>query len=268
MPVAATNTSANSALFYLNRNSDNQESALNRVSSGSRITNSADDAAGLAVSDALQSDITSLETASQTAQQAEALLQVADGGLARIGEILQRMKALATQYNSGTLDAASQGFINNEYTALVTQLGLVATSTDYNGLNLIDGTGADQTVVLGVAAADAITIALSGYDADAAALGLAANISGTGDIATIDTAIGTVSGLRATVGAVTSAVRFQGENIDTQITNLKAARSAIFDADIAKEQTDFTSYQVLTEAAIASLSQANQAKQSLLTLLR
>lgn len=267
MPTIATNTAANSALFYLNRNSGLQSGSLGKISSGSRIVSSADDAAGLAVSDQLQSDITSLTTAAQTTQQVDSLLQIADGGLARVSDILQRMKSLATQYNSGTLDATSQGFINDEYGALVTEIDLIVTSTEYNGTALIDGSF-NEDVVVGVAAADVITIDLSTVDVDSTTLGLPATITAAADIDTIDTAIGTVGSARATVGALTSAVGFQGEVIDTQIQNLTAAKSSITDVDIAEEQTNFTNYQVLTEAAISGLAQANQMKSSLLALLR
>lgn len=266
MPVAATNTAANSALFYLNRNSASQSHSLAKISSGSRIVNSADDAAGLAVSDQLQSDLSSLETAARTTQQVEALLQIADGGLARVGDILQRMKALATQYNSGTLDAVSQGFINDEYGALVTQITLISASTQYNGQELIGNTAFTPTVVVGVDAADTITVDLTAVDVTT--LGLNATIGGTADIGIIDTAIGTIGSNRAVVGALTSAIQYQGENIDTQIQNLQAAKSSISDVDIAAEQTRFTNFQVLTEAAISGLAQANEMKTSLLALLR
>lgn len=270
MPVAATNTSANSALFYLNRNSSNQEMALNKISSGTRITNSADDTAGLAISDQLQADITALEQAAITTQQVESLLQIADGGLARVGDILQRMKALTVQDNSGTVDATSQGFIATEYAALAAQIDTVAAATDYNGTPLIIG-GAATVVVVGVNATDTITLGLNTIAVSQAGLGFTANLAGAAapaDITAADAAINALGGFRSTVGSLTSRIQFQGENIQTQLTNLKEAKSAIFDADIALEQTNFTNYQVLTEAAIASLSQANQAKQSLLSLLR
>ncbi len=269
MPVIATNTAANSSLFYLNRNSALQSQSLSKISSGSRIVRSSDDAAGLAVADQLQSDITSLTTAAQTTQQVAAMLQIADGGLARTGEILQRMKALATQWNSGTVDATSQGFIEAEYDLLVAEIDLIATTTVYNGQNLIDGTF-NLDAVVGVASAQVISIDLSTVDADQAGLGIpaAGAFGAIGDVDTIDTAIGTLGGYRATVGSLTSAFEFQGEVIATQLENLAAAKSSISDVDLAAEQTAFTNYQVLTEAAIAGLAQANQMKTSLLSLVR
>ena len=270
MPSIATNVAANSALFYLNRNSDNQANSLAKISSGSRIVRASDDAAGAAIAAALQSDITSLNTVAQTVQQVDALLQIADGGLQRAGEILQRAKALATQFNSGTLSATEQGFINDEYGELINELALIESSVAFNGDPLLDG-AFTQTAVFGVAAADTFTIdlttATAGAGADVSAL-LAGTITGAGDITTIDTAINNVGTTRALVGAYQSAVGFQGEVVATQIENLEAAKASISDVDIAAEQTKFTNFQVLTEAAIAGLSQANQITQSLLSLLR
>jgi flagellin len=277
MPVIATNTSANSALFYLNRNSQNQSDSLAKISSGSRIVNSSDDAAGLAVSDQLRADISALTVASRTVQQASALLQTADGGAARIGDILQRMKALGTQFSSGTLDATSQAFINDEYEQLGLEIDLIVASTEYNGQALLDGTytGTAADVVVGTDAANhQIDLDLAAVDIDVAGLTIAAATTGftTGGIAAeltaIDAAITEVGTARATIGALTAAVKFQGENVNTQLTNIQAAKSTITDVDIAREQTNFTNYQVLTEAAISGLSKSNEMKQSLLSLLR
>ena len=181
MPVISTNTSANSALLNLNKNTAAQETYLNQLSSGSRINSSSDDAAGLAVAGQLQADITTLTQSARNAQQAEALLQTADGALARQGDILQRMKSLATQYNSGTVDANSRTFINSEYTALIDQLNLISSSTEFNGSNLIDGSY-NQNFVVGIQSSDAISVDLSGIDTTASGLNLsdALSVSGTG----------------------------------------------------------------------------------------
>jgi len=263
MPSIATNVAANSSLFYLNRNADNQANSLAKISSGSRIVRASDDAAGAAIAAGLQSDITSLQTAAQTVQQLDALLQIADGGLQRVGEILQREKALSTQFESGTLSATEEGFINQELVALAAEILLISGSTSFNGDSLLDG-GFNQTAIIGADATNTIAIDLSGINVAGAAVG---EVVGS-NAANIDADINTVSGFRATVGALQSAVGFQGEVVASQIENLQAAKSAISDVDIAAEQTAFTNYQVLTEAAIAGLSQANQLTQSLLSLLR
>lgn len=181
MPVISTNTAANSALLNLNKNASMQERYLNQLSSGSRINSSADDAAGLAVSGQLQADITTLTQSARNAQQAETLLQTADGALARQGDILQRMKSLATQYNSGTVDATSRSFINAEYTELITQLDLISSSTEFNGQALIDGSY-NQSFVVGISASDSIDVDLTSIDTTSSGLNLnsALSVSGTG----------------------------------------------------------------------------------------
>lgn len=195
--------------------------------------------------------------------QVSALLQIADGGLQRVGEILQRMKGLATQFNSGTLTAAEEGFIDAEMATLNTEIALIGTSTTFNGTALIGG-AYNETIIIGAAAADTLVVDLS-----------TVNVTTVGDAAVgattpadIEADIDTIGTARATVGSLQSAVGFQGDVIATQIENLQAAKSAIADVDIAAEQTRFTNFQVLTEAAIAGLSQANQITQSLLSLLR
>jgi flagellin len=263
MPSIATNVAANSSLFYLNRNSDNQAMSLSKISSGSRIVRASDDAAGAAIAQSLQSDITSLETAAQTVSQMDALLQIADGGLQRTAEILQRMKALSTQFNSGTLSATEQGFIDAEMATLNTEIGLIADSTTFNGVILLEG-GFNETIIVGAASTDTLVVNLGTIDINT--VGDAA--VGATTPADIDADIASVGTFRATVGSLQSAVGFQGDVVATQIENLQAAKSSISDVDIAAEQTRFTNFQVLTEAAIAGLAQANQITQSLLSLLR
>lgn len=192
MPVISTNTAANSALLNLNRNAASQENFLNQLSSGSRINSSADDAAGLAVSGQLQADITTLGQSARNAQQAEALLQTADGALARQGDILQRLKSLATQFNSGTVDAQSRSFINAEYTELTEQLDLISESTEFNGQNLIDGSY-NQSFVVGISASDSIDVDLSAINTSAAGLGVSSALS-VSNTAILSVELNTTSG--------------------------------------------------------------------------
>jgi len=141
MPVIATNTAANSALRYLNLNSEAQSSSLSKLASGSRITKASDDAAGLAIGTRIQSDVTVLSQAATNASQATAILQTADGGLARISDILQRMKSLATQSDSGSVTNDERTYIDAEYQELLEEIDGIASSTRYNGVSLLDGTG-------------------------------------------------------------------------------------------------------------------------------
>ncbi len=280
MPVIATNTSANTALIYLNKNSSEQSKSLAKLSSGSRIVRASDDAAGLAVGTKLKADVTTLKQAATNAVQARSVLQTADGAMARVGDILQRMKSLAAQAISGSVDTTGRSFINTEYQQLLTEIGNISTTTQFNGTNLINGTYS-QTFQVGVAATDIITVnfgaAGSLVNMSTGATGLA--IAGTtvagsnGTAATnasanLDTAITTVSTARATVGALLSRFEYRGDVIDSSIENLTSAQSAIMDVDIAAEQSNLVSRQVLTEASIAALTQANQMKSSLLALVR
>ncbi|SEH61817.1 flagellin [Magnetospirillum fulvum] len=142
MPVISTNTASNSALRYLNLNSSNQSSTLSKLASGSRITKASDDAAGLAIGTRIQSDVTVLSQASTNASQASSILQTADGGLARIADILQRMKSLSTQSNSGTVTDSERTYIQAEYSELSEEIDGISDSTTYNGNSLLNGTSA------------------------------------------------------------------------------------------------------------------------------
>lgn len=278
MPVIATNTAANSALIYLNKNSRMQDKSLAKLSSGSRIVRASDDAAGLAVASRLQANVTTLRQASTNGIQGRSLLQTADGALARIGDMLQRMKALATQSNSGAVDNTARGFINTEYQQLLTEITDTVTATTFNGTALINGTF-NQNFQVGIAATSTIAVNLTTINANVVNLGLlAAAGSNAAAVSTaalavttsgqIDTAINNISTHRATLGAFLSRFEYRGDVVETQTDNLDAARSAIMDVDLAAEQTALTSYRVLTESSIAALAQANQMKSSLLSLVR
>lgn len=269
MPVIATNTAANTALIYLNRNSREQDKSLSKLSSGSRIVRASDDAAGLAVSSSLKADVTALKQAATNAVQGRAVLQTADGALARVGDILQRMKSLAAQSNSGSVDNTSRGFINTEYQQLLTEAQAIGTNTQFNGDGLIDG-GYNFNYQVGVAASDTIALNLSSINITTIANGSAVDTQANAITAngTLDTAIDNISTYRATVGALLSRFEYRGDVIDSSVENLSAAVSVIQDVDIASEQSNLVSKQVLTEASIAALAQANQMKSSLLSLVR
>lgn len=275
MPVIATNTSANTALIYLNKNSAEQSKSLAKLSSGSRIVVASDDAAGLAVGSKLKADVTVLKQAGINAVQAGSVLQTVDGALSRVGDILQRMKSLAAQANSGSVDATGRGFINTEYQQLSTEINDISVQTKFNGTNIVNG-GFNQTFQVGVGATDTIRVDLATVNLTTSGTGMN-NLAGT-NIATangainaqtnLDNAINNISTFRATVGALLSRFQYRGDVINSSVENLTAAQSSIMDVDIAAEQSNLVSRQVLTEASIAALSQANQMKSSLLALVR
>ncbi len=277
MPVIATNTSANTALIYLNNNSRAMDKSLAKLSSGSRIVRASDDAAGLAVGSSLKADITTLKQGAINAVQARSVLQTADGALARVGDILQRMKSLTAQAVSGSVDATSRGFIDQEYDALKAEAIAIGTNTSFNGTALLTGnynaTNNVATFQVGTAVGDTIVADLTTVVVTAAVMtSLAANTDTAANAIAasplVDADIDRVSAHRATVGSLLSRFEYRGDVIASSIENLTSAASAIMDVDLAAEQTNLVSNQVLTEASIASLSQANQMKSSLLSLVR
>ncbi len=276
MPVISTNTSANTALRYLNSNSAEQSSITAKIASGSRIQKASDDAAGLAIGTKIESDVTTLMQAATNASNGASILQAADGGLSNISDILQRMKQLSTQALSGAVTDDERAFIDAEFQELIEEIDGIATGTRFNGQSLLDGstdfvTGTGVDFMVGSDVTDIITVEIS--DVDATALGVNAldvtdTANATAASTAIDTAIATVSQTRAEVGAQISRFEFRGDSIATQTENLDAAKSSIMDADIAYEQAQLSSAEVLTEASIAALSKANETPQSLLQLIR
>ena len=281
MPVVSTNTAANSALRYLNYNSSMASSSVSKLASGSRIVKASDDAAGLAIGTRLKADVTALTQAGINASQGASVVQVADGGLGRIGDVLQRMKALAAQSLSGVPTNTERGFIDAEYQELLSEISDIANTTRFNGASLLDDTAtaaaATADYFVGTDVNDTITVdftnlsGVSGYNAsglslDATDVGTA-TAAGTA-MAAIDTAIDTVSEARATAGALISRFEFRGQQIATSMENIDAAKSSIMDVDLAAEQSKLVSNQVLVQAAVSAVSQANQIPQSLLRVLQ
>ncbi|MDR3471296.1 MAG: flagellin [Devosia sp.] len=166
MPVISTNNAANTAIRYLNANASEQSDALTKLASGSSITKASDDAAGLAISTKLSSDITTLTQAATNASHGVSVLQTADGGASNISDILQRMKSLATESSSGTVTDSNRTYINAEFQQLTQQVDTIATGTRYNGVSLLDGSSTfasskgGTTVMVGSSADDAINVSI------------------------------------------------------------------------------------------------------------
>jgi flagellin len=277
MPVVTTNTAANSALRFLNFNSAQASSSVSKIASGSRIVRASDDAAGLAISSRLSADVSVLKQAGINAAQGASVLQVADGGLGRTGDVLQRLKALAAQSLSGVPTDTERGFINAEYSELLNEIDGIASTTAFNGSGLLDGTAGTQTYFVGTQAADTIAVDFTALSASAdyTSTGLLINatsvdteVNATAALTALDTAIDRISNARANVGAFISRFDFRGQQIATSIENIEAANSTIKDVDIAAEQSRLVASQVLVQAAVSALSQANQLPQALLRVLQ
>jgi len=207
-------------------------------------------------------------------------LQVADGGLGRIGDVLQRMKALAAASLSGVPTDDERAFIDAEYQELINEINGIAETTRFNGESLLDGTVTSQSYFVGTDVSDTIDVDFSNLAPDASvttfdATGLSLN---TEDVTTsgnassamgaIDTAIDAVSEARATLGGQISRFEFRGQQIATSLENIDAAKSSIMDVDVAAEQTRLVANQVLVQAGVSALTQANSIPQSLLRVLQ
>ncbi|WP_343559812.1 flagellin [Kiloniella sp. b19] len=266
MPVINTNVAANSAIRFLNNSSADAASSVAKLSSGSRIVRASDDAAGLAVSTQLQGDINVLKQAGTNASQAASILQIADGGLARISDTLQRLKVLAAQSLSGAVTNTERGFIDAEFQALDDEITEIVSRTTFNGQSLINQNLGNFFV--GVASTDVITANLSGSTVAATAGGVSTTTSATAALTAIDAQLANVSNQRATAGALIARFETRGQNIATTIENTQAANSTIADVDVAQEQTELVASNVRIQAAVSALSQANQLPQQLLRVLQ
>jgi len=252
---------------------DNQMSkSLEKLSSGFRINRAADDAAGLSISEGLRAQVNGLKTAVRNAQDGISVVQTAEGALTETHAILQRMRELAVQAaNEGAADTAARDAAELEVTALASELTRISTSTKYGNASLLGGTytgvfqvGANAGEKLTVAVAQnfgAVSLGVSALDFSAAG-------GASGAIATIDTAITTVSNERAKLGAIQNRFEHTISNLSVAAENLAASESRIRDTDMALEMVSFTRAQILTQAGTAMLAQANSAPQGVLQLLR
>lgn len=267
----ATNTSAATAHRYLKANDAEASRSLAKLSSGSRIVRASDDAASLAVGTKLKADVNALRQAQVNASHGSSVLQVADGALQQVSDILIRMKALATQAVTGSISDTERGYLNSEFTELATQLTAISTQTKFNGDALLDGSFSADFAVGTDATADVINVAITqsmsatGLGLNASAVGTIANAQTAGTA--IDTAIGNVLSARATLGAQMSRFDFVSANLATSVENIDAARSTLMDVDVAAEMANYSSKQVVMQASVAMLAQANQMPQNLLRLL-
>jgi flagellin len=244
--------------------------AMERLSSGFRINRAADDSAGLAISEKLNSQIGGLDQASRNAQDAVSLVQTGEGALAEVQSMLQRVRDLAVQYNNGTLGATDRAAITAEVAQLCGEISDIGAQTSFNGINLLKAT---NTITFQVGANDGeqltvSTVGLFGTTATAAVNSAIFTFSGTITLASVDAAIQAVSNARSTFGSVQNRLEHRLNNISTYEENLKASESRIKDVDMAAEMVNFTKLQILNQAGTSMLAQANSAPQSVLSLLR
>ena len=253
--------------------------SLEKLSSGFRINRAADDAAGLAISEGLRSQVGGLKVAVRNAQDGVSVVQTAEGALTEVHSILQRVRDLTVQAgNTGVVDDKARGYIAKEVTELAGALTDIAARTDFNGTKLLNGTaGASGTLTFQTGAnnGETMTVELSNVTTVATAVtGVATNMAASGtysaaaDLTALDTQIKTVSESRATLGAKQNRFESTINSLNVSIENLSASESRVRDADMAQEMVGFTRAQILSQAGTAMLAQANQASQGVLSLLR
>lgn len=251
------------------------DKSLERLSSGYRINRAGDDAAGLAISENLRAQIRGLKQASRNAQDGVSLVQVAEGGLNEISSILIRLRELAVQAASDTIGPVERQFLNVEYDQLVSEVDRIADGTEFNGTQLLSGTGSILDFQVGTRNdpnIDRLSFDASKADANSAALGInltsvADKASAQNSLAAIDSAIVSVSAMRADFGAIQNRLQSTIGNIAVSVENLSAANSRIRDVDVAEETAEMTKNNILLQAGTSVLAQANQTSNTALQLL-
>ena len=292
MAVVNTNVNASIAQNALVKNERNMNTAMERLSTGQRINSSKDDAAGLAISSRMTSQIRGLEAGVRNANDAISMLQTGDGALVEVTNMLQRMRELAIQASNGTTASADRDYLNSEYQNLASEIDRIADNTQWNGRAILDGTANgsedDSTVAFQVGANAGQTISVDFGDItqsatafavfDSANAGTAFTIAAgtTGSAVTtasaaitgIDAAITAVNNQRATFGAAVNQLTYAVDNLSNVKVNAEAARSRILDTDYAIETSELARTQIIQQAGTAMLAQANQMPQTVLSLLR
>ena len=289
MTIINTNVAATITSNALAKNDRAMGQAMERLSTGQRINSASDDAAGLAISSKMTSQIRGLDQAVRNTNDAISMIQTADGAAIEVSNMLQRMRELTVQGATGTNTTTDTASLDVEFTALREQIDFIANNTQWNGMAILDGTaggtvGTTRAVSFQVGANNAQTVSIDFGDfnlaagATAAAAGVAKGALGTdlsavsvttaSAISTLDTAIAGVNSQRASYGAMINRLEYAGDNLANVSQNASASRSRILDADYATESTELARTQIIQQAGTAMLAQANQQSQSVLALLK
>ena len=265
--IAAVNSYRN-----LSNTQNDQAKSLEKLSSGFRINRAADDAAGLAISEGLRSQVGGLKVAARNAQDGISVVQTAEGALTEVHAILQRVRDLAVQGANDSNNDEARANIKTEIDSLGDELTRIADSTNFNGKDLLKGGTATFQVGAGSTAAnDQIVVNLadiSTLGATVKALEVGSAADALTSIEALDTQIGAVSTARAELGAYQNRLEHTIKNVNVSIENLSASESRIRDTDMAQEMSNLSRAQILSQAGTAMLAQANQIPQGVLQLLR
>jgi flagellin len=271
-----TNVGSLDAQRNLFNSSTSLQDSFAKLSSGFRITKAGDDAAGLGISVNLESQVRSFNQANRNAQDAQSLISTAEANLNQTTELLTRMRELAMQSASSGVGDTERGYIQTENAALISEIDRIANTAEFNGTKLLDATTAAAfTFQVGSrgTANDQIQVDKTGATAlllgvNAVDLGAGQQVAAAGFLATIDTALQTVSSVRAGFGAVGNRINSVIQTIQVSSEQLSAANSRIRDVDVAEETSKMARTQVMMQAGVSVLAQANQAPQLALKLLQ
>lgn len=269
--VVQHNLTAMNANRQLGITTGQQAKSSEKLSSGYRVNRAADDAAGLTISEKMRSQIRGLNKASSNAQDGVSLIQVAEGALGEAHSILQRMNELSTQAANDTNTTADRDAIQQEINQLASEITRIASTTQFNTMNLIDGNFTSKKLQVGSLCGQAITIDIS----DMSATGLSVNalkvssFSAAGkSMSAVQDAISYVSAMRSKLGALQNRLEHTISNLDNISENTSSAESRIRDTDMAEEMVEYSKNNILAQAGQSMLAQANQSTQGVLSLLQ
>ena len=285
MATVNTNVNATVAQNALAKNERSMNTAMERLSTGKRINGASDDAAGLAISARMTSQIKGLEASVKNANDAISMIKVADGAMVEVGNMLQRMRELTVQAGNGTITTADRSYLSSEYVNLVAEIERIADNTQWNGTNILNqastasstfayqvGANGGQTIAVNFGAIDQTSgsafAVFAGSGANIAFAQVSAVANASQVLGHIDAAITELNEQRATFGAAVNQLTYAIDNLSNVKVNSEAARSRIEDTDYASETSELARTQIIHQAGVAMLAQANQVTATVLALLR
>ena len=269
--VISHNLNAMNAHRQMKANTTNTGKSIEKLSSGLRINRAGDDAAGLAISEKMRSQIRGLNQGSTNAQDGISMVQTTEGALTETHSMLQRLKTLATQSANGTYIDSDRVLIQKEVDQLTDEITRIAKQTEFNGNTVLYQSGKEFDFQVGNKSGQVITITMKKMSASAlsiSSLSMSSKSNASAALSTIEAAINTVSEHRATLGAVQNRLEHTIASTDTTAENIQASESRIRDTDMAKEMMEYTKSNILTQAAQSMLAQANSAPNQVLSLLQ
>jgi len=273
-----TNVASLNAQRFLTNNTSMLSKSMEKLSSGYRINRAGDDAAGLALSEKLRSQIRGSQKAADNVQDGINVLNIADGALQSVTDYLQRMRELAVQAGNDTYNTAQRSSMKAEFDQLASGINQISSATQFNGVKLLNGNASTLKLQIGANATsgvDTIDIGAAGAFGNVntsalslTSISLSSNSGALSALSSLDAAITTINTQRGTIGALSNRLETTATNLATNVENTSASESRIRNVDVASESAKMSQYQILQQAAAAMLTQANQAPQLALQLLK